>query len=150
MITESNIQQLIEGYIDAAGMFLVEIKVKPGNKIFVFVDSETGVGIEDCAALSRFIESKLDRDAEDYDLEVSSAGLDMPLRHIKQYKKNIGRRVDVITKEGLKKTGTLIEVNDQGFTIQYATKAKAKKMEEEQVLHFLYQQVKSTKIVVNI
>lgn len=150
MITESYILTLIESYIDAADMFLVEVKVKPGNKITVFIDSEKGVGIDDCVALSRFIESKLDREAEDFELEVSSAGLDMPLRHIRQYKKNIGHRVDVVTKEGLKKTGTLISADKEGFTIQHTLKPKAKKTNEEQIFHFLYQQVKSTKIVVNI
>lgn len=150
MITENNIQNIIADYLHNTDFFLVELKIKPGNKIFIFIDSEKGVGIEDCAALSRYIESKLNRDIEDFELEVSSAGLDMPLRCIRQYKKNIGQRVDVITKEGLKKTGTLINADDQGFSIQYSLKSKTKKTNEEQTLYFLYQDIKSTKIVVNI
>ena len=82
--------------------FIVEITVKPGNKIIVSIDSFTGIAIDDCVAISRSIEANFDRDIEDYELEVSSAGLTQPFKVFQQYQKNIGKNVEILFKNGQK------------------------------------------------
>ena len=115
MINEQNIQNLINEKLSETDVFLVECRVKTGNKIRVFIDSERGVTIEDCIALSRHIEGNLDREKEDFALDVSSAGLDLPLRMPRQFKKNIGRAVHVILNDGTEIKGEMTEATDDCF-----------------------------------
>jgi ribosome maturation factor RimP len=89
------------------GLFLVEALVKPANRIVVYIDSLKGVTLEECMQVSRFLEKKLDRDAGDFELEVSSPGLDRPLKLPAQYEKNMGRMLDVVKYDGMKITGKL-------------------------------------------
>ena len=129
-------------------MFLVEIKVKPTNNIKVFIDADSGISIEKCISVNRALYKKMEESGlfpnGDFSLEVSSPGLDEPLKLFRQYKKNIGRSVEVITKDGQRKDGKLIEVTEDGFIIE-ETKKKNKKKE---VLNhtFLFDHIKTTKI----
>ena len=86
---------------------MVDVTVSTSNHIVVEIDTQNGVNIDFCAELSRHIESQLDREVEDYELEVGSAGLTAPFKVIEQYHKNKGNEVDVLTKEGKKITGIL-------------------------------------------
>jgi ribosome maturation factor RimP len=128
--------------------FLVEIKIKPTNNVKLFLDGDQGVTIEKCISWNRALYKKIEEDNlfpnGDFSLEVSSPGVDEPLKLFRQYKKNIGRTVEVILKDGIKVAGKLIDVTDQAITVE-ETKGKNKKKEVLQH-NFLFDQIKSTKI----
>lgn len=114
----------MEEAIQGTGLFLVDLTVNPANAIVVEVDSAKGVDIDSCAALTRAIEARFDRDVEDYELEVGSAGLTAPFKVRAQYEKNIGNEVEVLTRDGRKFSGILTEVADDAFTVAVTRKVK--------------------------
>jgi ribosome maturation factor RimP len=152
MIKEEFIRSLAEQHIAGTDKFIVDVKVKQGNRILVFVDADNGVTIADCAKLSRFIESNLDRNTEDFDLEVSSAGLDLPLILARQYKKNMGREVKVILKSGLVKTGILTNISEKELEITETIIEKINKKKEirKVPVSLEFDQVKETRLVIHI
>lgn len=127
-------------------LFMVSVSVSPKNEIKVYIDGMKGVGIDTCVDVSCFIEQHLDRDEEDFELTVSSAGLDQPFRVASQYVKNIGREVKVLTAEGQTLKGVITAADDKGFRIKENLK---KKMTEAPEHAFEYAQVKETKIVIS-
>jgi ribosome maturation factor RimP len=124
MITIQQIETLILDKLEADDVFVVNLSVSPSNAISVSLDSEKGIPVSYCIDISRLIEHNLDREEEDFSLEVSTAGLSEPLKLPQQYKKNIGREVDVITGEDKKMTGKVIEADETGFTIEIEEKVK--------------------------
>lgn len=128
MIDKQLLTQTVENAIKDTDLFLVDIKVTPSNEITVTVDSSKGVDIEQCLEVTRRIEEVFDRDVEDYELEVGSAGLTSPFKVKGQYDKNIGNPVEVLTKDGRKLHGVLTAVSDD-FTD--CTVAVEKKVKEE-------------------
>ncbi len=102
----------------AADLFEVDTVVSPRNVIRIFIDAETGVSIDDCVPVSRHIEGGLGRDQEDFEIEVSSAGLDRPLKKARQYRKNIGRRLKLIDRENNTWKGTIVSADDEGVTLR--------------------------------
>ncbi|MGC9345503.1 MAG: beta-CASP ribonuclease aCPSF1, partial [Candidatus Bathyarchaeales archaeon] len=125
MISEKHIQDLVESRIALSDMFLVEVIVSQGNEIRVLVDSKEGVSIEECVELSRWLGQELDRQDENYSLEVSSPGLGSPLKLMQQYEKNIGREVEVILKDGIKRKGKLMSVDEDTITLEVSEKVKS-------------------------
>lgn len=95
MIQESTVRELIDETIAGTDIFLVDVKIGTGNKISILVDAIGGLPITDCMKVSRGIEFNLDRESEDFELNVSSPGLDKPLKVFKQYEKNIGRSLKI-------------------------------------------------------
>jgi ribosome maturation factor RimP len=152
MIKEKDIKSIVEAHFRDTDKFLVSVKVKPGNKIMVFIDADSSVSISDCAQLSRFIESHLDRETEDFDMEVSSAGLDFPIVLERQYKKNIGREVKVTLVDGTVKKGMLTSSSAQGIEItETVIEKKNKKKEITKVLVSLtFEQIKETRLEIKI
>jgi ribosome maturation factor RimP len=153
MITKEQIENLIKPKIDEEDLFQVEVSVNSSNKISVFIDGDKGVTIDQCMALSRFIEQNLNRDEEDYELDVSSAGLDLPLKVQRQYIKNIGRSVAIILKNGQKLTGKLVNANDDGINLEVeknvVLEGKKRKQQITEIMPLNYSDIKSTKIVVS-
>ncbi len=153
MITIQQIESLILDKLEADDVFVVNLSISPSNAISVSLDSEKGIPVSYCIDISRLIEHNLDREEEDFSLEVSTAGLSEPLKLPRQYKKNIGRNVDVITDEDKKLTGKLIEADEIGFTIEIEEKVKleGKKKKELRITPqmFKFEDVKSVKIVVS-
>ena len=96
MIDKKEIEAFVEEGLTGSDCFVVDVQVKPDNVIVVEIDNEEGVDIDRCVALHRFLESKLDRDVEDYELEVGSAGITSPFKVLGQYKKNIGKEVGIV------------------------------------------------------
>lgn len=143
------IEQLAEAIINSgAGDFLVEIKLLPGNNIKVFVDGDSGVPIDRLVQYNRGLYKRIEESGMfpggDFALEVSSPGLDEPLKMHRQYLKNINRDVEVIKKDGIKKEGKLVDVHENEIVIE-EEKGKGKK--KETVLHtVLFTDIKSTKI----
>jgi len=136
------------------GLFLVDVTVNPGNRISVHADSMKGITVEECIAVSRFIESKFNRETEDYELEVSSPGLDNPLKQPEQYQKSLGRWLDVITFDGLKTTGKLVDVSAESIKLEleYIEKdAKTrKKVVEKKFWEKRIDEIKAAKIVISL
>ena len=100
MIDKNQLTLTVEEALRDTDLFLVDVSVTPDNRITVEIDSPEGVDIDTCVALSRKIEAAFDREAEDYELEVGSAGLTSPLKVKGQYDKNIGHEVEVMLREG--------------------------------------------------
>ena len=146
MIEKSFIEELVHDFTDETEMFLVGIKVSSTNKITVFVDTRNGVTIDECAELHRHIEKNLDRETEDFELQVSSPGLDSSFIVIKQYYKNEGRKVEVVDEDGQKHSGILKNVTQGGFDLETEVKIKGKGKEIKPI-SFNFEQVKTTKIV---
>jgi ribosome maturation factor RimP len=128
--------------------FLVEIRIKPTNNVKLFLDGDQGVTIEKCISWNRVLYKKIEEENlfpnGDFSLEVSSPGVDEPLKLFRQYKKNIGRTVEVTLKDGNKVAGKMIDVTEDAITVE-ETKGKNKKKEVIQHV-FLFDQIKSTKI----
>jgi len=124
------IQDLLEEKFeepDWQDCFVVDIKQHPNNKVEVFMDSDTGVTFEKCRKISRFLENIIDTEGwlgEKYTLEVSSPGVNRPLKLWRQYPKNIGRKLDIVLEDGDKKTGLLKEVHDSEIVLEEKVRIK--------------------------
>lgn len=152
MISKDSVYQIVEQYIADKNYYLVDVKVTPDNRISVEIDSFDGVTIEFCMEVNRHIESQMDREIEDYELEVSSAGLTEPFKVLKQYEKNIGNEVEVLTKEGKKVSGVLVEVNETEFVLQIEKTEKPegakRKITVTENITFSYEDIKTTKYII--
>jgi len=157
MIGKNTILELAEERIEelGAGIYVVDLKIGTGNQIFLELDKEQGsISIEECMSVSRNIEHNLDREIEDFSLEVSSAGLDQPFRVLKQYKKNVGKTVKVLTLEhGKKIEGVLKEVNEEKIIVETKEKkrleGKKKKVWITELIPLEYTEIKETKLVIS-
>ncbi len=149
MTDKTTIENIVNEYIKGTGIFLVAVKVSTANRISVLADTKNGITIEECALLHRHIENRLDREKEDFELLVSSPGLDMPFLVSEQYHKNEGRMVEVITTDGEKYSGILKQVTAGGFELETEVKIKGKGKEKKD-LSFNLDKVKSTRIVLII
>ena len=113
MIEKNKIETLVKEFIKGSPLFLVAVKVSSSNRITVLADTMNGITIDECASLHRHIENNLDRNDEDFELQVSSPGLDMPFAVIGQYYKNEGKKVEVTDTEGSKLTGKIKNVSNR-------------------------------------
>ncbi len=145
-IALKEITSLVQQTIENSDVFIVDIQIRPGNKISVFLDADDAITIEKCKQISRFIESNLDREKEDFELIVSSAGIENPLKIPRQYTKRIGKEVEVIAKSGIKEKGILQEADDKGFKIE-VVKGKKKEAKKE-IMAFNYDEIKETKEII--
>ena len=143
MIDKEIITTLCEEALEGTDRFLVEVKVKPQNVIEVYVDSDTAVNIEQCVELSRHIESKLDRDAEDFELNVYSWGLSGALKMDRQLQKYIGKDVEAKTKEQGKLQGKLIGFDAEKVEIAPAPKKTSKKKPAEETANLFFERKKT-------
>jgi len=129
--------------------FLVEVTISAGNEIHIMVDSDTGISINQIVDISRYVESKLDREAEDFELSVYSAGLSEPFRLIRQYKKNQGKEIEVLLANGQKMNGLLIEVGELGIDLEITTKEKPEGSKKKELVtrvhHLEYSEIKEAK-----
>jgi ribosome maturation factor RimP len=150
MITKEKIQNLIEEVL-SDDQFIVDITVGAANQITVSVDSDTGISIGECVQISRHIEGSLDRETEDFSLEVSSPGLSLPLKVMRQYLKNVGREVEVVTTSGEKQKGVLKSAHSAGFELEVVVKEKVdgEKIELNKTLAYDFDQIKTVKIVIS-
>lgn len=152
MIEKRRIQQLVDDFLAKENGFLVSLKVGGGNQIEVRIDSFEGIKMGDCVRLSRYLEGSLDREEEDFSLQVASAGLGEPFKVFQQYEKNIGKKVDVTLKGGEKILGKMLSADaDEGIVIE--TKNREKIVKKKQVVvkeHKLaFEQIDRTKIVIS-
>ena len=153
MIDRNVVSGIVNEWLEDKEYFLVDVSVTPDDKIVVEIDHAEGVWIDDCVELSRFIESKLDREEEDYELEVGSAGIGQPFKVLQQYLIHIGQEVEVLTREGKKLEGVLKDANEENMTVTIQKKVKLEgskrpKMVEEDVT-YKYDEIKYTKYLIS-
>ncbi len=152
MIDKNMLITLTEEYLKDTTNYLVDLTLGSDNSIIVEIDNDEGVDIDQCAALSRHIEAQLDRDSEDFELTVTSAGLTSPFKTVRQYRKYEGKEVEVLTRTGVKHSGILRSSNHEGFTLTVTRKVRPegakRKQEVEEDLRFSYDDVKHTKYLI--
>ncbi len=164
MINKEIVKELVNNFIADKDIFLVDTRVSTTNRISVLVNKPSGITIDECAGISRHIEANLDRDREDYELNVSSPGLNLPFRVREQYEMSIGRPVEVIDNQGKKTRGILRNVEGEGFEIELekTTKVGAKrksrqkevnvgrKNKETEEISFNFDEIKTVKEVIRL
>ena len=153
MIDKNVVKNLVDEWLQDQEYFLVDIEISPDNRIVVEIDHADGVWIEDCVALSRYIEERLSRDDEDYELEVGSAGLGQPFKVPQQYVNFVGKEVEVLDADGKKVKGILKAVDGNDFTVGVEEKVKVegkKRPVKQEVDHvFQMDKVKYTKYIIS-
>lgn len=146
MIDKVKISEIVEEFLTDEKLFLVDVKVSRDNRIEVFIDGDEGVKIQDCIDLSRNLESRFDREEEDFELSVLSWGLGEPLKLKRQYVKNIGQKVEAVCVSGECIEGVLKEVGENDLLIE-VTKGKGKKMTVE-TADVAFENLKTIKVIV--
>lgn len=153
MIDKSIVKSLVEEWLDDKEYFLVDVEISKDNMIVVEIDHADGVWIEDCVELSRYIEDRLNRDEEDYELEVGSAGLGQPFKVPQQYINFVGKEVEVLDGDGKKMKGILksVDGNDFVVTVKEKVKEEGKKRPELKDVDKTFQmdKVKYTKYLIS-
>ena len=154
MIDKTALEQVINEALEGSKMYLVTLKVSKDNVIDVALDSDEDITIDDCVAVNDAVLAAFDRDEEDYELTVGSYGITSPLLLPRQYRKNIGYEVEVLTADGRKLKGVIADADDEGFTLTMTVKRKleGKKRPElvEEQERFNYSDIKQTKNIINI
>ncbi|MDE5561632.1 MAG: ribosome assembly cofactor RimP [Bacteroidaceae bacterium] len=149
MISKSAVEQAVNEWLEGKEYFLVEVNIVAGDRIEVLIDHAEGVWIEDCADLSRYLESKLNREEDDYELEVGSAGLGYPFKVRRQWENHLEKPVETLLKNGQKYRGILTAADEDTFTVTCEEKVRhegAKRPKQEQVAHtFAYDEAEYTK-----
>jgi ribosome maturation factor RimP len=149
MISKEIVKELVEERIEGTDIFIVEIDISSGNKILVTIDADSGVNIEKCMSVSRNVEHNLDREEEDFSLEVSSFSLSSPLVLPRQYKKYIGKMIEVITLEMKKITGKLLDFNENELSMEMDLTKKQIKSGAEAKIIISFNDIKETKAVIS-
>lgn len=149
MIEKKEIIAYAEEFLNNSSEYLVDVIIAPANVITVEIDNDEGVDLDRCIELSRFLDSKYDREIEDFELTVTSAGLTSPLKTKRQYVKYIDEEVEVLSKKGIKHSGILKSSNDESFTIEISKMEKPegakRKVEVKEEITFAYDEIKYTK-----
>ena len=152
MIDSDLVKKLVEEKLDDK-MFLVEITVNERNVINVFVDSYDGLTIEQCIIISRHLEHSLDRDEEDFELQVSSPGLSARFKVKEQYKKYVGRPVEVVNTSGVELEGVILDADEDGITLETSARELVEGNKKKQLVvkqHQLkYNEIESAKAVIS-
>jgi Uncharacterized protein conserved in bacteria len=148
MIDKNKIAELVNEKLSDE-QFLVDVTVSATNVIHIMVDSDTNISINQIVEISRFVEGNLDREAEDFELSVFSAGLSEPFRLVRQYKKNLGAEIDVLLTNGNKLSGVLTKVEEDGISLEVTTKEKVEGSKKKELVtrvhNFDYKEIKEAK-----
>lgn len=153
MLNKDNISNLIDNYINENNLFIVDITISADNDIEIIIDSFNTVTLDNCTKISRIIDQNVDREMFDYSLTVSSSGLDMPLKILKQYQKYIDKEVSIVFKTGKKIVAKLLSASEERIEIEYTSKVKIEGQKKSQPItvkeSFLLNEIKSTKPFIN-
>lgn len=136
---------------EVPGYFLVEVHTSPSNQLKVYVDADHGAAIDQLARINRAVYRKIEETAlfgadGTFSLEVSSPGLDEPLKSLRQYRKNIGRKVEISLEDGSRQEGKLLEVTDEALVLEKVSGPKKEKTTEQ--IEIPFNQIKFTKVCV--
>ena len=148
-IVEKKVFEILKNYQD---LFLIDLKVNLNNNIKLIIDGDNGVSLKDCSNVSRDIENSIDRENFNFSIEVSSSGIGTPLVNNRQYKKNVGRKLEVFTNGSKPFVGELTRVNDDSFTIEWSQRESKPigkgKINVVKNKTLLFSDVKSSKVVI--
>lgn len=144
MIEKIKILELVDSALEGTDKFLVNLKITSDNRIFVDIDGDNGVTIDDCIAVSRAVESQLDREEDDFELNVSSAGADMPLKLTRQYRRHVGRDLEVVMMDGGRLDGALREVGEEDILLV----VPGTKKQAPQEHRLAYRDIKSARVAI--
>ena len=154
MIDKAELTDVINQALEGSDMFLVDVTVTPDNVIDVEIDADRDITIDDCQRLNDIVLAKFDRDVEDYELTIGSCGLTTPFKVLRQYAKNVGNAVEVLTADGRKLKGTLANAGDDQFTVTIEVKEKVEGKKRPQLVQkdivLKYDEVKYTKNIIEI
>ena len=143
------IREVAEAALLGTDRFVVDVKCSPANEIEVVIDADSTIDLDACVELSRKIEAEFDREVEDYELSVFSAGVGQPLKLLRQYNKLIGGTVEVLLTSGVKMLATLKEASHEGITLSYTERklveGKKRKVEVEVEEFHAFDQIKWVK-----
>ena len=149
MIGTAKIEAIANAALEGSKLFLVSVTATPTNEIEVVIDSDDSVDIDDCVNLSQTIEAQFDREAEDFELTVTSAGVGQPLKLLRQYRKLIGQPVEVLLQNGTKIIAELRDATEEGITLAYeemrAVEGKKRKQPFDVVQTWPMEEIKYTK-----
>lgn len=150
MLKTEEIEKLVNDKLSGTDKFLVEIKISPQNSISVYIDSDSKLSIKDCVEVSRCIESHYDRDVIDYQLNVSSPGVDKAFTSLRQYKKHLNKEVKILLNDGKKLKGILIEIENNYLKIKpVVSKKEKKKGISPETIKISFDEIKKTKSVIS-
>ena len=151
MLQEQVEKLLEEVFQEYNSLFLISLNISEQNHILVVIDGDHGVSVNDCIAVSRKIENNLDREEEDFSLEVASSGVSEPLKLPRQYQKNIGRKLEVITKTN-KFAGNLTTLNEDGIVLSWKAKEPKPigkgKVTVDKEAEIVFQEIEKAKVVI--
>ena len=153
MIAKSKVTEIVNQWLEGKDYFLVEVSVSADNCVSVEIDHADGVWIEDCVQLSKHIEANLDRDVEDYELEVGSAGIGQPFKVLHQYINHVGKEVEVLACDGKKYRGILARADEESFAVTVQVKEKPEGAKRPVLVDkeytWKYNEIKYTKYLIN-
>lgn len=145
MLNKEHIEKLANEHLEGTPNYLVDVKISRSNHVIITIDNDHGgINIKDCVALSRHIEGSLDREKEDFELEVSSHGIGQPLKLLRQYKKNVGRVVVVTATNGLKIEGLLTHASETDISVDEEFKDPVSKKKSLRTVVIPYADIKQT------
>lgn len=148
MIDKAKVAEIVNEKL-TDDQFLVDVTISSNNEVHIMVDSDSGISINQIVEISRYVESKLDRETEDFELSVYSAGLSEPFRLVRQYKKNVDKEIEVLLTNGQKLNGLLIGVTDQTIDLEVTTKEKPEGSKKKELVtrvhHLGYSEIKEAK-----
>jgi len=153
MITTEEIKKVIDQELVDKDCFLVDLAIREGNNILVEIDSLNGLSINDCVAFSKEINKHFDRDVEDFELLVSSPGLDKPFKVKEQYQKNIGREIKVVKSEGEVTKGLLKGIEEDKVIIEHSYKKRIEGRKKKETIveqeSIAFNNIKETTIIIS-
>ncbi len=154
MTFKNKVQELIDAaLVERPELFLVDLSINEANKISINLDGDQGVNLQDCIDISRSIENNLDREEQDFSLEVASAGVSSPLKFVRQYKKNIGRILKVKTNSSEEIEAKLVAADEDKITLEWQAREPKKigkgKETVQKKAEILYQNIKEAIVIVS-
>ncbi|MDP4206376.1 MAG: ribosome assembly cofactor RimP [Bacteroidota bacterium] len=152
MITKGQILEIVQEKM-TEGLFLISVSVGTGNHITVIIDGDNGVSIDDCVRISRSVEGSFDREVEDFSLDVFSAGLGQPFQVKRQYTKNLGKEIEIVTKTGEHYEGILKSVDEIKITLEYSLREKVEGKNKKELVtknvELNFDQIKTAKNIIS-
>ena len=154
MTFKNKVQELLDdALIERSHLFLIDLSINDANKISIVLDGDNGVSLQDCIDVSRAVEADLDREEQDFSLEVASAGLSSLLKFVRQYKKNLGRSLKVKTISSEEIEAKLTAVDDEKITLEWQAREPKKigkgKETVEKKLDLPYESIKEAIVIVS-
>ena len=148
MIDIQKFRTIAESNLVDSELFVVDVKCSFSNEVEILIDSDTVVSIDKCIDLSRKVEAEFDRELEDFELTVASSGIGQPLKVFRQYKKLIGKEIEIVLKSGIKMVALLKDATEDCLTVVYtekvAVEGKKRKQEVEKEVEYKLEDIKST------